>query len=556
MRGRTEPLLPAAGTALRAQVHAAFGTQDFWGFFEAQAAQHAGRDCLIWQPFDQPASSFSYRALHADACALAAGLGRQGIAAGDRVLVHLENCPEFLLACLACAALGAVAVTTNTRLAADELRYCASDCAAVAAITQPKFVTLLRNAAPQLEWLACIDHDAGVPAAAADGCLPFAALLDYSIALPPRPPDALLPCIVQYTSGTTARPKGVIWTQANLLWAARSNARNEALTADDCHLVYLPLFHANAMTFSVLPALWVGARCVLTPKWSTSRFWSLSLQHGCTWLSLIGLSIRALLALPAPPGHRYRLFGTGFSLDAFPQCGVKTIGWWGMTETVAPGIVGHSGAPNRAMTIGQASPDYVLRIVRADGTAAAVEEAGELQVHGVPGLSLFAGYLGMPRVTAAAFDAEGWFRTGDLVVAHADGHYSFIDRGKDMLRVGAENVAASEVERVIQSVPGVLEAAVVGRPDEKLDEVPVAFVRAAAGCDAALAQQVRDACAVALADFKQPRAVYLVRELPRSTISKVNKVALRAVAAAAADRAAAERDWLAAACIDPSGDQG
>lgn len=546
---RTDPLL-------RQRVQQEFGDVDFWSVFEAQASRHAGRTFFIWQPFDRTSIDYSYAEVAQRARALAAGLQARGVGAGDPILIHLENSPEFLIAWLACTALGAIAVTTNTRSAEDELRYYAADCGAVAAITQPKFAARLAVAAPQLAWMACTDHDAGVPACPGAGCLRFDALSGDPTLLRPRATDALAAAIVQYTSGTTARPKGVVWTHANLLWAARSNARNQDLRGSDCHLVYLPLFHANAMTFGVLPCLWTGAHFLLTPKWSTSRFWALSLQHGCTWLSLIGLSIRALLSQPAPPTHRYRQFGTGFSLDEFPGHGVKTIGWWGMTETVAMGIVGSTHEPNRAMAVGKPSPDYQLRLLRSDGLETADEEAGELWIKGVPGLSLFAGYLGKPEVTAAAFDAEGWFQTGDLLIRHADGSYSFVDRGKDMLRVGAENVAASEVERVIQTVPGVLEAAVVSRPDPKLDEVPVAFVRTRYPGDEGVEDQVLKTCRDMLADFKVPRAVYVVAEMPRSTISKVNKVALRAVAAPDADRRAAEQQWLAAACADPSGDQG
>jgi crotonobetaine/carnitine-CoA ligase len=206
------------------------------------------------------------------------------------------------------------------------------------------------------------------------------------------------------------------------------------------------------------------------------------------------------------------------------------------------------------MSMGRPAPEYGIAVVRADGvTPTEPEETGQLLVKGTPGLSLFAEYLNKPEATADAFDEWGWMRTGDLVVAHADGYLSFVDRAKDMLKVGAENVAASEIERVMIGVPGVAEAAVVGRPDPKLDEVPVAFVVATHGDDS-LADRVRDACANQLADFKVPRDVYVVAGLPRSTISKVNKVELRRFADPEADREAAALTWLAAAASDPSGD--
>jgi crotonobetaine/carnitine-CoA ligase len=157
-----------------------------------------------------------------------------------------------------------------------------------------------------------------------------------------------------------------------------------------------------------------------------------------------------------------------------------------------------------------------------------VGEAGDLLIGGVRGLSIFAEYLNDPVATADAFDERGYFRTGDRVMTLPSGALRFVSRAKDMLKVGGENVAAGEIERVLTTVPGVATAAVVARPDRILDEVPVAFVTVtpdrdpATVVDAALAT-----CAAELADFKVPRSVYVVDELPESLLGKVAKAALR-----------------------------
>ena len=186
------------------------------------------------------------------------------------------------------------------------------------------------------------------------------------------------------------------------------------------------------------------------------------------------------------------------------------------------------------------------------GTPVEPDETGNLLVKGVPGLSLFARYWEDPGATADSFDEDGWFRTGDLVTPLADGHIAFADRAKDMLKVGGENVAASEIERVLLTVPGVVEAAVVATKDQRLDEVPVAFV-VAAGQPADLVERALESCRGLLADFKVPREVHVVRELPRSTLRKVNKVELRR-AAVDGDIATAQDQWVADASRDPSGD--
>jgi len=202
-----------------------------------------------------------------------------------------------------------------------------------------------------------------------------------------------------------------------------------------------------------------------------------------------------------------------------------------------------------------AAPEYEIRVLAPDGvTPTGPEETGALEIRGIPGLSMFAEYLNKPEVTAASYDANGWFATGDLVTVHADGWISFADRAKDMLRVGDENVAASEIERVIAEVPGIAEAAVVAQPDPKLDEVPVAFVVVAGADPAAVPGQVIAVCAAKLAEFKVPRQVTVVAALPRSTISKVNKSALRTFLASGDPVEQAEQTWLAEAAADPSGD--
>jgi crotonobetaine/carnitine-CoA ligase len=539
---------------------------DVWSLLELWVARRPDAAFLEWHPYDGVGRTWTYAAIAADASAAAAGLAARGVVPGDRVLIHLDNSPEFVISWLACAALGVTAVTTNTRSARDELAYFADDSAVIGAITQPLYADLVAASAPGLSWMTVTDHDAGTESDVTGGGDPFRSLLAAGRSagsLPARDAEPARMMSVQYTSGTTSRPKGVVWTHANALWGARINAVHEGLRADDCHLVYLPLFHANALSYSMLATLWVGARMVLVPKWSTSRFWDVSMEHGCTFLSTIGLSLRSLLTGATgevPAGHSYRLLGGPIcDTPVDSVLGTKSIGWWGMTETISHGIVGSPTTPDRPGAIGRPAPEYGIAVVRDDGvTPVEAEETGDLLFRGEPGVSMFAEYLNQPQATADSFDDHGWFRTGDRVIVHADGYITFADRSKDMLKVGAENVAASEIERVIMTSGAVREAAVVGRRDAKLDEVPVAFVTVAGDIDGdteqRVAEQVIAACANDLADFKVPREVYVVRELPRSTLAKVNKVKLRAVAEPGADRAAAAAEWLESARVDPSGD--
>jgi carnitine-CoA ligase len=489
---------------------------------------------LIWAPFETPARSWTYGEFHERVGALAAGLAARGVNPGEFVLIHLDNCIEAMLAWFACVELGAIAVTTNTRSAPAEMEYFADHCRAVAAITQPAYAEMIARQCRNLRWLAVISHDAGAapaPSARPQRADSFEALFADSADRPRRATDPLAPCSVQYTSGTTSRPKAVLWTHANALWGAKINAAHEDLHAGDVHQTYLPLFHTNALAYSMLASLWVGASCVIQPRFSASRFWNVALEHGCTWSSTIPFCMKALLEHETPKQHRFRLWGTAVSEPpAFSAFGIKVIGWWGMTETITHGIIGEVDQPNTPMSIGRAAPEYAIRITDDDGSPTAVGGTGNLSIKGVPGLSLFREYLHNEKATRESFDKYGYFITGDRVTLLENGFIRFGDRAKDMLKVGGENVAASEIEQVIAIVPGVREAAVVGKKHPMLDEVPVVFIIPQAGVERAppdLHDNVMAACRSSLADFKVPREIRFVDEMPRSTLEKVAKAELR-----------------------------
>jgi len=486
---------------------------------------------LIWAPFDAPARKWTYGEFHERVGALAAGLARRGVRQGEYVLIHLDNCIEALLAWFACVEIGAIAVTTNTRSAAAEIEYFAGHCGAAAAITQPAYAELVAANCKSLRWIAVISHDAGAPAAAVSRGDNFDSLFADSSDRPRRASDPLAPCSVQYTSGTTSRPKAVLWTHANALWGAKVNAAHQDLHENDVHQTYLPLFHTNALAYSMLSSLWVGGTCVIQPRFSVSRFWRVALEHGCTWTSTIPFCMKALLEHEIPNNHKFRLWGTAVNdPPAFSALGIKIIGWWGMTETITHGIVGEVDQPNTPMSIGRAAAEYAIRITDDDGRPTEVGDTGNLSIKGVPGLSLFKEYLHNEKATRESFDEHGYFLTGDRVTLLERGYIKFGDRAKDMLKVGGENVAASEIEQVIAVVPGVREAAVVGKKHPMLDEVPVVFIIPQSGVDR-LPQDLHDnvmaACREGLADFKVPREIRFVDEMPRSTLEKVAKAELR-----------------------------
>ena len=519
-----------------------FAGFDIPALVAARAASHPDKPFLVWEPFAGQRASWTFAEFAHEVDRVAAGLAARDIKAGDSLLVHLDNCPEILFAWFACAKIGAVCVTTNARSAADEMTYFADHSGAVAAITQPKFAAMIGGACNDLRWVAVTETDNGEAPApgSAPGSGPgsgpggdsFARLAGDPADAPRRPADPMAPLSVQFTSGTTSRPKAVLWLHGNGLWGAKMNALHEDLRETDCHLTYLPLFHANAQAYSVLASLWVGAGCVVQPRFSARRFWDVAIRNGCTWTSMVPFMNRALMDHDVPRRHPIRLMGNGICSPQTDEIfGVKTIGWWGMTETVSHGFVGDVHLPNRPLSVGKPAVEYDIRVLNEAGGPVGPDETGDLFIRGVRGISMFAEYLGNEEATAEAFDDEGFFTTGDKITVHSDGFCSFSDRAKDMLKVGGENVAASEVERVIAEQPLAREVAVVAKKHPMLDEVPVAYILVDGGAANAppdYGERIVAACRQSLADFKVPTEVRLVDDFPRSTIEKIAKNVLRA----------------------------
>lgn len=504
-----------------------FNGMDMRSLLENQARLRAGHPFLIWEPFDGAGRTWTYSEFARDTARLAAGMSRRGVSKGDFVLVHLENCPEFLLAWFACARLGAVAVTTNTRSAGEELRYYTENAGASYAITQPKFADLVASHCPGIKWMAVTAKDASGEPGLAPPDLSFDDLYGDAADVPAREPDPGAPLCVMYTSGTTSRPKGVVWSHTNGLWASRGSAFHEGLFASDIHHVVLPMFHMNAMSCQVLPTFWVGGTIVLQPRFSASRFWDVATRNKCTCGSVVPFCISALMDQKVP-AHNFRLWGAGINGIYDEKFGVRSLGWWAMTETVTLGIIGSVLHDDTPMTMGRPSPLYEIAILDPSGEGVLPGESGELRIRGLPGISIFDHYLNNMEVTESSFDDQGFFITGDRCRLNEDGTMTFQDRIKDMLKVGGENVAASEVERVIMGVSGVSEVAVVAKPHRMLDEAPIAFVIAGDRTDAAqLEKDIVHACVSGLADFKRPHEIRIVEDFPRSNLEKIAKAKLR-----------------------------
>lgn len=488
-----------------------------------RAQQLADKPFLIWQPLDKKSEVFSYQDFFEQVKAVAAGLQARGIEKGDAVALLMGNQPEFLLSWFACAELGAVAVSLNTRSTANEIDYFIRHCKAVAAITDPNLLPLLAATQPSLQFCVVTSNEPLPP-----GTVPFSELT-ASNALAQQPSwDSQTPLAVQYTSGTTSKPKAVLWTHANALWSGRVSALHQRFSGDDICLTFLPLYHTNALGYAMLAVLWSGATLVLQPRFSASRFWPVALQHRCTYTHMVPFCFKAVRQQPLPERHFFRHWGFGVShAEVDSAFGLRTIGYWGMTETIAQPIVSDPAFTATTMAMGWPSTHYGVKVLDNAGNEVSSNGVGRLYIKGERGVSLFKEYWYDPEATRKAFTPDGWLDTGDNVRVDQDGLLFFEGRDQDMLKVGGENVAVADVELIISRIPGVVDVAVLGRDDDMLGEVPVAVVQAERQDRDAFEQEILAVCRDKLSAFKVPQQIHFVEKMPRTGVGKVVKKILQ-----------------------------
>lgn len=474
---------------------------------------------LIFETPDGAAARWTYADFDRDVNRVAGTLAAAGVTAGSAVHLALTNSPAFVAVWLAAVRMGAWIVPSDPMGKAPELAGHIERTRPAAGVCSVERADVYRAACGDL---AVIEADEADPTLAPFDATP---VVGYPAAgLQDR-------AAVMFTSGTTGRPKGVEVTQANYAFAGEAMAAAAGLEPDDRQLVVLPMFHANAQYYSFASAVWAGASVALMPAFSASRFLAQAARHSATCASLFAAPIRMILARGGPVeglALRHCWYAQNISADQYETVsdwfGCRPRQLYGMTETI-PAVLTESADDPDPASMGRVTPGCAVDVTDDDGVPVEPGRVGEVVVGGEPGLTLFAGYLDDPAVTAASF-RDGWFRTGDRAARAASGRHYFDGRRSDVLKVAGENVSIVEVEGVLAAHARVLEAAVVGRSDPIRDEVPVAFVVAADPADPPTEAELSAWCAERLAKAKQPAAITLIDELPRTSVGKIRKYLL------------------------------
>jgi len=446
-----------------------------------------------------------------------------GVTRGDRVAILSLNHPDYLVLLYACARLGAMLVPLNWRLAVPEQLFILQDASVKALVVEQGFAAVidpLKRAMPDVRIVGldfARSFDDLLASGSGDGRNPHV--------------DLSLPLLIVYTSGTTGRPKGAVLRQEALIWNAVMSQHMHDMTAADHVLTVLPLFHVGGLNIQTTPALQLGATVTLHPRFTPDATLDALARDKPTLTVLVPTTMQAVTEHPRWSETDItclRALTTGSTqvpqalVDAFTSRGVPVLQVYGSTETCPVAIYTRVNGDQRPGSTGLPGLVCEARVVDDAGEEVSAGVAGEVVLRGP---NVFFEYWGNTAATAETL-RDGWYHSGDIGTRDTDGHFFIHDRKKNMIISGGENIYPAEVERVLSAHPDVAEAAVIGRPDPKWQEVPVAYVvrRADTTCDG---QALEAHLLGELARFKVPREYVFVDSLPRNAMGKVQHFVLR-----------------------------
>ncbi|HXG10859.1 MAG TPA: acyl--CoA ligase [Gemmataceae bacterium] len=471
--------------------------------------------------------STSYRDLADQVEALASVVRQSGLQPGDVVAVVLPNGLEYLAVFLAVTRARLIAAPLNPAYKPEEFRFYLEDSGARAVIAPPN-THPVRDVARELElpvWIASRDSK-GTVRLEGKG-------LRSGAGTSPEPPCPDDTALFLHTSGTTSRPKGVPLTHGNLMASIRNIAGHYRLSPTDVGLVVMPLFHVHGLIGATLASFFAGGSVVVPPRFSAGAFWPTAKAHRVTWYSAAPTIHQVLLmradadGAPVHSGFRF-IRSCSAALAAATMAQLENRFDAPVIEAYAMTEASHQMTSN-PLPPGVRKPGSVGRGTNVD--VAIMDESGQLLPCGTPGEvvirgpNVTRGYHNNPEANAAAF-TKGWFRTGDRGVLDADGYLTLIGRIKELINRGGEKISPLEVDAALLAHPAVAEAATFAAPDPKYgEEVHAAVVLKG---DATV-EQLQAHCRSRLADFKVPKVIHLVKELPKGPTGKVQR---RFVAAA------------------------
>lgn len=448
-------------------------------------------------------------------------LSSHGIRKGDAVSLLLPNGAEYVIAYFACWQLGALAGPINSLLKAQEIAYVISNSEAKALLVHSEFLTMvtpLRDQLPSLSALIVFDDEAE----ATNGIIQ-----DES----PRPSiNCNDEAIIIYTSGTTGKPKGCLLTHGNVIANARQISQWLGFAESDRLLTIMPLFHMNAVSVTTMSALYAGGSTVVSPKFSATRFWQIISDYRITSFGSVATMLSMLLST-YPDGVPQ---GLETSQLRFAMCGSApvpaevlkrfeetfnclVIEGYGLSESTCRSTFNPPDERRRPGSCGLPIGNE-MRVVDDDDREVSDGELGEIVLRGE---NVLKGYFKNPEANARAFRG-GWFHTGDVGYRDQEGFFYIVDRKTDMIIRGGENIYPREIDEVLYEHPAIAAAATVGIPDQLYGEEVTAFVVLKEDVSATT-DEIIEHCQKRLADYKCPKTIHIVKEIPKGPTGKLLK---------------------------------
>ena len=478
--------------------------------------------------FSQPDSrQFTYSEFAEAVKRTAALLSTNGVKKGDVVSLLLPNSVEYVIAYFACWKLGALAGPVNSLLKSQEIAYVISNSEARALLINSEFLTLVEPLREQLASLSAVivfddERDA---------------TRDISSDTESAEVEPDHEAIIIYTSGTTGKPKGCLLTHRNIIANARQISEWLGFTDKDRLLTVMPLFHMNAVSVTTMAALYAGASSVVSPRFSASRFWQIISDYQITSFGSVATMLSMLLTT-YPNGVPA---GLETSQLRFAMCGsapvpaetIKrfeetfrclVIEGYGLSESTCRSTFNPPDQRRRAGSCGMPIGNE-MRVVDDNDEDVAEGELGEIVMRGE---NILKGYYKNPEANAVAF-RSGWFHTGDVGYRDKEGFYYIVDRKSDMIIRGGENIYPREIDEVLYQHPAISAAAVVGVPDELYGEEVAGFVVLREGSEVS-EQEIIEFCKARLADYKCPKTIRFVKDIPKGPTGKLLKRELGKIA--------------------------
>ncbi len=506
------------------------GQRTMIDLLEERVADFGDATLLVFESAEGDVSELTYREFAERVSRCAGGLADAGVGVGDRVVIHMRNSPEMMVAWFATAHRGAVFVPSNIANSVGEIEHVVGFAGASLVITEPMFHDVVAEAVTATG----VDAEIVVACGSVEGRRGFADLAPAGEPPPPAPvgPEDLAELI--FTSGTTRKPKAVMLSHGNCLRAGRHAVECLWLEEGERCFTALPLFHVNAQAMSALAAMTVGGTLILLQEFRASKFWSQLRKHEATQTAIVAMQLRTLLAQPVDRDEQdhairrlfYAINVTDGEKEEFEnRFGVSLINGYGLSEAMTLITVSPVVGPRRWPSVGLPAPGRAVLLLDEEGREVPQGDVGEIVVEGTPGRTIMLGYFNDDAATAEAM-RDGRLHTGDNAYADEAGYLYFFDRKKDMIKRAGENVSALEVEAALLEHPAVAEAAVVGVPDPIRDEA-VAAVIVCADDTPPSEEDLREHCSRLLARFKVPTVLAFEDELPKTSIGKVRKDVLR-----------------------------